>query len=424
MRFTFLLAISSLFLQISCSSNSAIELIVQRPAQYDVPREVTEIYIRPDMFKSEGDQLNLKEILLQELVNEMNYHGRFNAQIVETSLPAEKLVTGQRIGIIHGEISSGVERIIGQFTELATCKDGIGGGLSAGISTTIGKNAITLDNRACICRPGELRSPLIDLGAATLLTRRVVDADLPTINQIIRTYRYRTISLYTETSLSLTVIGGDQEQRMVAFQTSGGNFGKQFIDSESRQHCYEAKPIQDIVNLVNQSKIPLIPIPIRKLAVVEQTKPKEVFYVDNKLPDLNLNNLSDEERKQILKKLGSKAVKSFLQRISPTTQRIIALIAEGGEEERAEGLLRDGLWDEARNRLESLSKNDRSAEDWYNLGLSYEAGAVSREDYQQARRAYLEALKKENANRDFAVSVGRVELRLAEYRQLASQRAI
>ena len=43
---------------------------------------------------------------------------------------------------------------------------------------------------------------------------------------------------------------------------------------------------------------------------------------------------------------------------------------------------------------------------------------------EQARRAYLEALKKENGNRDFAASVGRVEQRLAEYRQLASQRAI
>ena len=58
-----------------------------------------------------------------------------------------------------------------------------------------------------------------------------------------------------------------------------------------------------------------------------------------------------------------------------------------------------------------------SAKDWYNLGLSYEAGAVSREDYQKARSAYLEALKNENANRDFVVSVGRVELKLAEYRQ-------
>ena len=423
MRFTFLLAIPSLFLQISCSSNSAIELIVQRPAQYDVPREVTEIYIHPDMFKSEGDQLNLKEILLQGLVNELNHLGRFNAQIVDT-LPAEKLVPGQRIGMIQGEIVSGVERKIGQFTELATCKGGIGGGLSAGVSTAIGENALALDSRAHICRPEGLESSLIDLGAATLLTGRVVDADLPTINQVIRTYRYRTISLYTETSFSLTITGGDQEQRTVAVHTSGENFGKQFIDPESHQHCYEAKPIPDIVNLVNRSKIPLIPIPIRKLAVVEQTKPKEVFYVDNRLPNPDHNNLPDEERKQILKKLGSKAIKSFLQSISPTTQRITALIAEGGKEERAGELLRDGLWDEARKRLEALSKNDRSAEDWYNLGLSYEAGAVNREDYQQARRAYLEALKNENANRDFVLSVGRVELRLAEYRQLASQQAI
>ena len=102
----------------------------------------------------------------------------------------------------------------------------------------------------------------------------------------------------------------------------------------------------------------------------------------------------------------------------------IELARKDGYLDKAEELLKDGLWDEARQRLESLSKDDRTAEDWYNLGLSYEAGAVSRDDYQQARRAYLEALKKENGNRDFAASVGRVERRLAEYRQLASQRAI
>ena len=80
-----------LFLLIGCSSNSAIELNVQRPAQLYVPKEVTEIFIRQDMVQAEGDQLNLEEILLQELVNELNYLGRFNAQIVDT-LPVEKLV--------------------------------------------------------------------------------------------------------------------------------------------------------------------------------------------------------------------------------------------------------------------------------------------------------------------------------------------
>ena len=423
MRSTLLLVITILFFLISCSSNSAIEFNVQRPAQLDVPREVTEIYIRQDMVKAEGDQLNLKEILLQELVNELNHQGRFNTQIVDT-LPVENLLPGQRIGVIQGEIVSGGQREVGQFTELATCKGGIGGRSSAGVSITFGEDALTLDSRAYICRPGGLGSSLIDIGAATLLTGMGVDADLPPVNQVIRTYRYRNISIYTETNFNLTIIGGDQEQRTVAVRVSGGNFGKQIIDPESYQHRYEARPIPGIANLVNRSKTPLIPIPIKELAVVEQTKTKEIFYKDDRLSNPNLNDLPDEEREKILQKLGSKAVKSFLQSISPTTQRIKALIAERGGEERAEELLRDGLWDEARQRLESLSKNDRTAEDWYNLGLSYEAGALSRDDYQQARRAYLEALKKENGNRDFAASVGRVELRLAEYRQLASQRAI
>lgn len=423
MRSTYLLVILYLFLLIGCSSNSAIELNVQRPAQLHVPKEVTEIFIVQDMVQAEGDQLNLKEILLQELVNELNYLERFNAQIVET-LPVKKLVFGQRIGVIQGEIVSGGEKEIGQFTELATCKGETGGRLSSNASVTIGEDALTFDGRSYVCRPGGLDSPLNDLGKATSSTEIVVNSDLPLVNQVIRTYRYRNISLYAETIFSLTIVGGDQEQNTIAVRISTGSFGKQIIDPESYRHRYEARPVQGIANLVDRSTNPLIPIPIRELAFVEQTKPEEIFYQGNRLPKPNLNALPDKEREKILQKLGSKTVESFIQSISPTTQRIKALIAEGGKEERAEELLRDGVWDKARQRLESLSKNDRTAEDWYNLGLSYEAGALSRDDYQQARGAYLEALKKENMNKDFVASLGRVEQRLAEYRQLASQRAI
>ena len=423
MRSTYLLVILCLFLLIGCSSNSAIELNVQRPAQLPVPKEVTEIFIVQDMVQAEGDQLNLKEILLQELVNELNYLGRFNAQIVET-LPVKKLVFGQRIGVIQGEIVSGGEKEIGQFTELATCKGETGGRLSSDAIVTIGEDALTFDGRSYVCRPGGLDSPLNDLGKATSSTEIAVNADLPLVNQVIRTYRYRNISLYAETIFSLSIVGGDQEQNTIAVRISTESFGKQIIDPESYRHRYEARPVQGIANLVDRSTNPLIPIPIRELAFVEQTKPEEIFYQGNGFPKPNLNALPDKEREKILQKLGSKTVESFIQSISPTTQRIKALIAEGGKEERAEEQLRDGLWDKARQRLESLSKNDRTAEDWYNLGLSYEAGALSRDDYQQARGAYLEALKKENMNKDFAASLGRVEQRLAGYRQLASQRAI
>ncbi len=423
MRSTYFLVILCLFLLIGCSSNSAIELNVQRPAQLHVPKEVTEIFIVQDMVQAEGDQLNLKEILLQELVNELNYLGRFNAQIVET-LPVEKLVFGQRIGVIQGEIVSGGEKEIGQFTELATCKGETGGRLSSDASVTIGEDALTFDGRSYVCRPGGLDSSLNDLVKATSSTEIVVNSDLPLVNQVIRTYRYRNISLYAETIFSLTIVGGDQEQNTIAVRISTGSYGKQIIDPESYRHRYEARPVQGIANLVDRSTNPLIPIPIRELAFVEQTKPEEIFYQGNRLPKPNLKALPDKEREKILQKLGSKTVESFIQSISPTAQRIKALIAEGGKEERAEELLRDGLWDKARQRLESLSKNDRTAEDWYNLGLSYEAGALSRDDYQQARGAYLEALKKENMNKDFVASLGRVEQRLAEYRQLASQRAI
>ena len=245
MRSTYLLVILCLFLLIGCSSNSAIELNVQRPAQLPVHKEVTEIFIVQDMVQAEGDQLNLKEILLQELVNELNYLERFNAQIVET-WPVKKLVFGQRIGVIQGEIVSGGEKEIGQFTELATCKGETGGRLSSDASVTIGEDALTFDGRSYVCRPGGLDSSLNDLGKATSSTEIVVNSDLPLVNQVIRTNRYRNISLYAETIFSLTIVGGDQEQNTIAVRISTESFGKQIIDPESYRHRYQARPVQGL----------------------------------------------------------------------------------------------------------------------------------------------------------------------------------
>ena len=364
---------------LGCSKNQLTEYKMQRPAQLEIPRSVVDVYIRRDLIQTTHDRLEVKDILLTELVGELNRQRRFRAQLVD-ALPIT-LKPVQQIGVIRGEILSGGESDLGQFTVLATCKGGIGGRIASGTAAAIEGDAITLDSYAYVCRKGDLGSAAIELGSAALLTGLGIDAGVPPVNQVVRTYRYRNLSLYAEANFNFTMVGGQQEQQTLAVRADGGSFGRQLIDSQSYRNRVEARPLPGIASLVNSSKIP---IPVEELAVVKETRPSEIYYNQPQLPALSLQELPVSDRPQILKSLVRRAIDSFLRSVSPTTQRIEATVAEGGREERAEDLLQQGKWSEARKRLEALQPNQRTAEDWYSLGLSYEGGALSRDDYEEA----------------------------------------
>ena len=74
-------------------------------------------------------------------------------------------------------------------------------------------------------------------------------------------------------------------------------------------------------------------------------------------------------------------------------------------------------------QIEALSQNQRQAADWYNLGLAFEATAVSVEDYEDARRFYIEALDRDGSSRLYAQGVARTERYLADARTLKQQTA-
>ena len=355
---------------LGCSKNQLTEFKMQRLAQLEIPRSVVDVYIRSDLIQTTNDRLEVKDILLTELVSELSRQGRFRAQLVD-ALPTT-LQPGQQIGVIQGEILSGGESDPGQFTELATCKGGIGGRIASGTAAAIQGDAITLDSNAYVCLKGDLGSAAIELGSATLLTGLGIDAGVPPVNQVVGTYRYRNLSLYAEANFSFTMVGGQQEQQTLAVRADGGSFVRQLIDSQSYRNRVEAGPLPSIASLINSSKISLIPIPVKELVVAEGTWPSEIYYNQPQLPALSLQKLPVSERPQILKSLVRRAIDSFLRSVSPTTQRIEAMVAEGGREERAEDLLQQGKWSEARKRLEALQPNQRTAEDWYSLGLSYE----------------------------------------------------
>ena len=67
-----------------------------------------------------------------------------------------------------------------------------------------------------------------------------------------------------------------------------------------------------------------------------------------------------------------------------------------------------------RNIIESLPLEERESQDWYNLGLAYEAAALSYQDYEDARRIYIISLEKKPGTILYAEGVGRTSRYLKE----------
>ena len=111
---------------------------------------------------------------------------------------------------------------------------------------------------------------------------------------------------------------------------------------------------------------------------------------------------------------------SFIRTISPYKVKVNALVATGGMEDTA-NLLKEGKTEKVREIIEAIPEDERDPEDWYNLGLAYEANAISPEDYEDARRFYITALDKKPGTKIYAQGVGRTSSYLTETRKLAKQ---
>ena len=82
---------------------------------------------------------------------------------------------------------------------------------------------------------------------------------------------------------------------------------------------------------------------------------------------------------------------------------------------------KEGKTKKIRELIERIPEDERDSADWYNLGLAYEASALSPEDYEDARRFYIYALEKKPGTKIYAQGVGRTRSYLAETRKLAKQ---
>ena len=111
---------------------------------------------------------------------------------------------------------------------------------------------------------------------------------------------------------------------------------------------------------------------------------------------------------------------SFIRTISPYKVKVNAEVAAGGIADTV-NLLKEGKTEKVREIIEEIPEDERDSADWYNLGLAYEASAVSLEDYEVARRFYITALDKKPGTKIYAQGVGRTRSYLSETQTLAKQ---
>ena len=414
------LSLSTLVLISSCTVPKLSQFEIQRPSRITVPREVKKVFIRADLVGETNDKLGIKSQVLQQLAKKLNSFERFKVSVVntldETNIDSEK----ETIAIIQGEVISGGEVDRGQFTDLATCTGGLGGRLSSAGAAAISDETITLDSwRGYICRRGVFTSNVAELALSSAFAMAGLNEALPPKNQVVRTYKYKNISLFAQANLSFTVIGLKRE--MLAIRADSSSFGRSITEKGSYRNVKESHLISlTLGSLMSMTRTPIFPIPVREVALAERSNPKQIYYGQKQLPVPGIYDLPPKEKKKIIQQLVEQTLGSFIRTISPYKIMVGVVVASGGQA-KAGDLLKEGKSNKARKIIEAIPAEKRDSQDWYNLGLAYEASAVSPEDYEDARRFYITALENNPGIKLYAQGIGRTRLYLAETRRLAKQ---
>ena len=412
--------LSAIILISACTTPTLSQFEVQRPSIITVPRELKKVYIREDLITANNDKLGIKSQLLQELARLLNNMGRFKVSVVksldEKQFDAEK----ESVAVIQGEVISGGEVDRGQFTDVATCTGGIGGRISSAAAAAINKEAVTLDNwRGYVCRRGALASDVTEIALSSAFAMAGLGETIPPKNQVVRIYKYKNLSLFAQSNFSFTIIGLERET--LTIRADSANFGRSIIEKGSYRNIKESHLISlTLGSLISSISIPIFPIPSRELAVAKNSNPGQFFYNNKPLPIPNIQDLPKKEKNQLIKQLVNKTLITFIRTISPYKVKVNAEIATGGEAETV-NFFKEGKTDKIRELIEGIPEDERESADWYNLGLAYEASALSPEDYEDARRFYIYALEKKPGTKIYAQGVGRTRSYLAETRKLAKQ---
>ncbi len=391
-----------------CSTDQVSTFTVQRPARLDIDSKIKKIFIDPSMIETTGDQLRIKSAVLETLKKRLNKLGRFQVVIGRVAnVNPEK----ETIAIIQGGITSREEVEVGQITEIATCKGGISGYAAGAAASSTSKQGVTISRRGLICKAVDVKAELIGAGVGGLLALAGAKQDIPPIDEVVRVYKFRNISMFAQVDLTLTKIGKSREA--IVLRSDSANFGRHIVLPAINVHESYLSFGEAMQLLIT----PVAPMHIRKYALVEASNPghkKGKWY--SRIAKGG-KNLTPKAKGKILQQLVNRSLKPFIRTISPYKATITAEISKDGDS-KARKLVVKGKWKSAKKRLDRLSS--KKAADWYHLGLAHEATAAVSDDYQEAMQMYLKAFRQEE-QRLFAEGIGRIERRLAEIRKLNKQ---
>ena len=418
--FTLLLCLCASILVSACTRLNVSQFEVQRPSRITIPRDVKKVFIRADLVDETNDKLGIKNQVLQQLADELNRFGRFKVSVVNTLDGSQFDSEKETVAIIQGEVISGGEVDHGQFTDLATCTGGISGRLSSAGAAAITNEAITLDKwRGYVCRRGTFASNAAELVLSSAFSLAGLNNVIPPKNQVVRIYDYKNISLFAQANFSFNMIGLSRET--LAIRADSASFGRSIIEKDSYRNIKESHLISlTLGSLLSITRIPIFPIPSRQLALASHSNPKQIFYGPKGLAIPDIYDLPPKEKRKVIQQLVKRTLESFIRTISPYKQMVEAEVAEGGRA-KAGNLLKEGKSQKVRKLIEAIPAEKRESQDWYNLGLAYETGALSPEDYEDARRFYITALEKSPGIKLYAQGVGRIRRYLAETKTLARQ---
>lgn len=369
-----------------------LTLEMERPARFNIPSEIKKVFIDPNFFNTSKDQLSLKNHVLTSLRDELNRLGRFQ---VEISSPRNYDPNRETVAVVQGSIFSKAEMDQGQVTEKAGCvpRDLLQTLFRSGGLQADGRRGLT-------CLPiSQVSSGMNQLiNFATGANEEDV-----WVEEAVWTYTYRSYTYTLQVDLSFTTIGVDRN--VLAIRSESSNYGIRLVNPNSAK-------------VIEQASAPLTLTKSR--AVLKNTKASSYVQWFQKVDQNRRGAPSKQDQQRIIKTLTQKTLSSFVQDISPYKVKVHTGIDTGGNE-KAVRLLRKKQFLQAQELLINLK--EKSAEDFYNLGLSYEAGARTVDDYRMAALYYGKALDEEPGEDLYIQGLGRVELRLMEAKQLAKQKS-
>ena len=400
----------SIGLFFGCSASKPVtELTIQHPAKLSIKRAIQKVFIDPKFIQSTNDKLGIKNQVIETLRKRLNELGRFQVQIGPVQGINEEKDT---VALIQGSIVSGELVEDGQYSEKVSCKGGISGfaGGIAGAKAT--KQGVTASRRGLLCKPGNISSVATEIGMDALFSLAGVETVDTPLDEVIRVYKYKNISIFAQVSFSITEIGKSRE--MITIRSDSSSFGRQIVESAKNVHNSYVS-LGDAVQLLIS---PVAPLHFKRYALASETNLGSARgnWVNYIIP--KASNIPAEERALVITQLITESLKPFIQTISPYTIKAQITIDESGNENAVE-LIKKRKWKKARKLLAKISSRD--AADEYNYGLTFEGGAETADDYRDAKRLYFSALEKEPSKMIYAQGVGRMERRLREYRTIQSQ---